>query len=323
VPAPLDHPLLSDYPGPDRRVLCCVVAYNRHGGYCVPRGAMHRPCAQAILRGEEFEPETVKVIQHHAAAGDVIHAGTFFGDMLPAAARATAARGLVWAFEPNRESHRCAAITVALNGLVNVRLEHAALGAAASEALLRVRGGPGRPEHPAACRSDADVTPYPAIESEPNGHTRINRDGPGCALSMNRNDTSAILADDPRPAFDRLRGRLGSGSKPDGFRGHRWWFTPAVFELFILDLRAVGVVSMEAETFPADGVGFSAILRTCAPWNLTSAEYVSRRSALCRRIKDETAVVTSAYAAVACELAAARAEIARLLSRSEVLQKQK
>lgn len=119
-------------------MLRCVVAYNRHGGYCIPRGAMHRPCAQAILRGEEYEPETVAAIRRHAAIGDVVHAGTFFGDMLPAAARACAPGGWVWAFEPNQENHRCAALTVTINGLRNVHLEHAACGRAAGEALLRV-----------------------------------------------------------------------------------------------------------------------------------------------------------------------------------------
>lgn len=145
MPAPLHHPALADYDGPDAVVLRCVVAYNRHGGYCVPRRAMHRPCAQAILRGEEFEPETVEVIRRHAAAGDVVHAGTFFGDMLPAAARACTTGGRVWAFEPNRESHRCASVTIAINGLDNVTLTNAALGATTGEALLRVADASGTP----------------------------------------------------------------------------------------------------------------------------------------------------------------------------------
>lgn len=140
-----NRPRRPDYDGVDPAVLRCVVAYNRHGGYCIPRGAMHRPCAQAILRGEEFEPETVEAIRRHAAVGDVVHAGTFFGDMLPAAARACAPGGRVWAFEPNDESHRCATLTVAINGLGNVHLEHAACGSAAGEVLLRVTDRSGKP----------------------------------------------------------------------------------------------------------------------------------------------------------------------------------
>ena len=67
--------------------------------------------------------------------GDVVHAGTFFGDFLPALAMRD---GMVWAFEPNRESYRCAQITTALNDLRNVRLTHAALSEAAGEAVLAI-----------------------------------------------------------------------------------------------------------------------------------------------------------------------------------------
>ena len=106
---------------------------------------MHRPCAQAVLRGEEFEPQTVAEICRCASGGDIVHAGAFFGDMLPAASRASAPGGLVWAFEPNRESYRCAEITVAINDLANVRLAPVAVGASADVAMLRVADGTGRP----------------------------------------------------------------------------------------------------------------------------------------------------------------------------------
>jgi FkbM family methyltransferase len=44
----------------------------------------------------------------------------------------------VWAFEPNPENHRCAQITVLLNGLDNVELHHAGLGSRAGSARLAV-----------------------------------------------------------------------------------------------------------------------------------------------------------------------------------------
>jgi len=138
MPAGLAQPLFTDYDGPDGRVLRCVVAYNPHGAYCIPRAAMHRPCAQTVLAGGTHEPETVELLCRHAARGDVIHAGTFFGDMLPAVGRACGPGLLLWAWEPNPESWRCAAVTVALNGLSDVRLSHAALGATAGPGLLRV-----------------------------------------------------------------------------------------------------------------------------------------------------------------------------------------
>jgi len=67
---------------------------------------------------------------------DIIHAGTFFGDFLPALARSRKQDGLVWAFEPGSENCRCAAITILLNGLVAVRLTEAALGAEPGSGLL-------------------------------------------------------------------------------------------------------------------------------------------------------------------------------------------
>ena len=145
MPTPLSAPARTDYEGPESGVLRCLVAYNAHGGYCVPRGAMHRPCAQAILRGEAFEPETIDLLRSHALHGDVVHAGTFFGDMLPAVSRACGPGRTVWACEPNAESHRCAGLTVAINGLGNVHLTRAALGAAAGTGLLRVAGAGGVP----------------------------------------------------------------------------------------------------------------------------------------------------------------------------------
>lgn len=171
--------------------------------------------------------------------------------------------------------------------------------------LLRIRiGGPGRDDEA------WDRFSQQALKShlvDPKGKKHL-------LWSTDRNEAGAIVADDPRPAFERLRGELGGVVSPEGFRGHRWRFTPAVFELMILDLLALGIVSMEAETFPADGVEFSVILRTSPRGNPVGSDYLARRSALCRRIEDEAAVVTGAHAAVVAELAAARAEIARLRS---------
>ena len=130
--------------------------------------------------------------------------------------------------------------------------------------------------------------------------------------STEQNAPSLLEAKDPRPAFAKLRENLASGAAPPDFHGHRWRFSPAVFELMVLDLRALRIISMEAETFPADGVEFSALLRTCPPWNPSSAEYVAKRSALCLRIEDESARVTGAFTGLERELEAARAELARL-----------
>jgi len=60
--------------------------------------------------------------------GDIVHAGTYFGDFLPALSKACASDRKVWAFEPNNENFRCANITLLINDIHNVELMNAGLG---------------------------------------------------------------------------------------------------------------------------------------------------------------------------------------------------
>ncbi len=121
----------------------CGVFYNRFGAYCVPDSCRHRPAAQRIMAGQVWEQETLAFIREAYSGGDIVHAGTFFGDFLPALSR-TAAGGKVWAFEPNPESYRCASITALLNGLDNVVLTCAALGEAMAVESFVTRDAEGR-----------------------------------------------------------------------------------------------------------------------------------------------------------------------------------
>jgi len=117
---------LGDIPG---SVLQCCIAYNKYGGYCVPLSSQHVPSAHIILSGEIFEPSTIDFITSHCKDGDIVHAGTYFGDFLPALSQSCATRAKVWAFEPNPENYRCALITISINGLQNVKLQNAGVGA--------------------------------------------------------------------------------------------------------------------------------------------------------------------------------------------------
>jgi FkbM family methyltransferase len=114
------------------RALDVFVARNEFGLYCVPRASKHRSVTQMISQARVWERETIELIRR--TQGDAVHAGTFFGDFLPALSERP---GTVWAFEPNSESFRCAQITILLNGLSNVVLTNAALGAAAGSAYLK------------------------------------------------------------------------------------------------------------------------------------------------------------------------------------------
>ena len=110
------------------RVLQCCVSYNEYGGFCVPTSSHHRTAARKILSGEVYEPDTIKFLTSHCGGGDIVHAGAYFGDFLPALSQSIAPDAKVWAFEPNHENYRCAMITTHINDLQNVELANAALG---------------------------------------------------------------------------------------------------------------------------------------------------------------------------------------------------
>ncbi len=117
--------------------LSCLIAENEYGKYCVPHSSYHRPAAQKVLAGTVYEPDTIKFMRQHCQGGDVVHAGTYFGDFLPALADGCDQGRIVWAFEPNPENHQCASITLQLNEITNVQLTHAGLGAKAESLKIK------------------------------------------------------------------------------------------------------------------------------------------------------------------------------------------
>lgn len=125
-------------------VLNCLVSYNKYGGYCVPKSSRHRPAAQRILSGRVYEPGSIQFMASHCRDGDVVHAGTYFGDFLPALSEGVAPGSKVWAFEPNRENVRCARITLEINAIENVVLTNAGLGAETGQLLIQTVDEGGR-----------------------------------------------------------------------------------------------------------------------------------------------------------------------------------
>ena len=124
--------------------LSAVIAYNRFGGYAIPNQSLHRPAAQAVLAGGVWEEATIACMIAHAGDGDIVHAGTYFGDFLPALSAAIAPAAKIWAFEPIAANHACAAITMRLNGLANVELTQAALGCGAEMLTMVTHDARGR-----------------------------------------------------------------------------------------------------------------------------------------------------------------------------------
>lgn len=125
----VNKPQVTSYSGRLNSVLQCFVAYNKYGGYCVPQSSYNRPAAQKILAGKVWESDTIEFMLNHAGEGDIVHAGTYFGDFIPALSQACRNSAKLWTFEPNPENYRCASITIAINNLQNVESHNAGLGA--------------------------------------------------------------------------------------------------------------------------------------------------------------------------------------------------
>jgi FkbM family methyltransferase len=108
-----------------------IIAVNKYGRYCVPTASAWRPAAKAVLEGEVWERKTLSFMHKNAGHGDIVHAGAYFGDFLPALSKALFGSAHLWAFEPSSQNYACARRTLELNELKNVTLMHAGLGAAA------------------------------------------------------------------------------------------------------------------------------------------------------------------------------------------------
>ena len=122
-----------------------IFGENKYGSYCVPESSAHRPAAKAILAGDVHEPDTIELIVERARGrGAIVHAGTYFGDFLPALSKADVR---VHAFEPNPENWLHAIGTLHLNQLAGVDdVARVALGEADYAAkVVNVETRRGRP----------------------------------------------------------------------------------------------------------------------------------------------------------------------------------
>jgi len=108
--------------------------------YYLPKYALHRPACREFLEGRFYEPETHALVAKLLAErpGDMVHAGTFFGDMLPSFSRACG--GTVFAFEPVLENYVLARLCVERNAFHNIALFHAGLGDALGVGRVDVGG---------------------------------------------------------------------------------------------------------------------------------------------------------------------------------------
>jgi FkbM family methyltransferase len=107
--------------------------------YFIPEYAKHRPACKRFLAGQLHELDTHQSVAAFLDVfpGNIIHAGTFFGDMIPAFSIACGLNGSVYAFEPVLENYILARLCIDENRLENVLLFNAALADKVSTCSIR------------------------------------------------------------------------------------------------------------------------------------------------------------------------------------------
>jgi FkbM family methyltransferase len=91
-----------------------------------------------------WQRATLDYMRAHVRGRDIVHAGVYFGDFLPALAAMLRRGGWfrqggwLYGFEPYRENFACAQWTCALNGLTNVRLYPQGLGELRQRVALQI-----------------------------------------------------------------------------------------------------------------------------------------------------------------------------------------
>lgn len=116
-----------------------IYCNNHYGNYCIPKNSSHRPAALLVLRGDVFEPDTIKYMMDNCGDGDIVHAGTYFGDFLPALSKGVDQNSMIWAFEPNPHNHYCAKETIRINNIENINILNVGLGETESELNMVIK----------------------------------------------------------------------------------------------------------------------------------------------------------------------------------------
>jgi len=99
-----------------------MIATNKYGSYSIPKEIEYTYTSQTILNGGVHEDTTIEYIQ--SVGGNIVHAGSGFGDFLPALRNCDN----IFTFEPNPLMYECTKETVSLNNLTNVHLHSQAIG---------------------------------------------------------------------------------------------------------------------------------------------------------------------------------------------------
>lgn len=128
------------------------------------------------------------------------------------------------------------------------------------------------------------------------------------------NDQALVMPQSLKRQYERLQQQLASAQFR--FSGHRWHLTPAVLELLLFDLAQLGLIGLRPlQIYPTQGCDFLAIIQKHEVEPLTDAAVSAHRHALCCRIENERAAISSLAQEQARRLAAQELELQELRSR--------
>lgn len=99
-----------------------LICKNKYGTFIVPE-EHNRPVTRKLRKGKVHEPNTIEFIRKNYDNKNIVTAGTYIGDFLPAFHNIPQ----VFAFEPVKENHIYANLNKNLNNLDNVTLENLCL----------------------------------------------------------------------------------------------------------------------------------------------------------------------------------------------------
>jgi FkbM family methyltransferase len=99
-----------------------MIAKNIYGQYSIPDNISYTYNAQTIINGNIHEDTTIEYIQ--SIGGNIIHAGTGFGDFLPGLKNCDN----IFTFEPNPLMYQSSLETISLNNITNTILFPHAIG---------------------------------------------------------------------------------------------------------------------------------------------------------------------------------------------------
>lgn len=225
-----------------RGVKAAVVEFD-DAVYFVPRYALHRPVAGKILRKRYVSPPLHALVAQVMdwRPGSIVHAGTFFGDMLPSFSRKTT--NLVYAFEPVLENYLLARRTIERNELDNVVLFHAGLGERTGQGKVETRRGPRRhrggsshivsdPERPTYATQRISLIPIDHLAIDDLSLLQLDVEGyerrvlEGARGTIARNEPVVVLEDD-RDNCEELMSSMGYAHCGQAGRDHLYLTTAA------------------------------------------------------------------------------------------------